>query len=579
MLSFFLESIRPFKLLVFAQFIVGVFLALDLSLRPYLIKVILDKIEAHNVKTVTLFAIFFIIASIVNLLMIRLSMIIWLYLNSNLKKHLSLVIMDKLFLHSHNFYLNNFAGSLASQIKEVMSGIPDLCKILFEKIISNALALIFAIYTFMKIDNTFALILILWAVLYIILSVKLSNFGNRFYNLSAQIRSKTIGHMVDLITNMLIIRLFNSKRHEKKKLESILNEYVAADRARDCFAVKLLTLQGCSFIIYQTICLFILIKSIWKISIGDFVLIFSINISIVNCLWSLSREIGTFTELYNNLKQALDKFLISPEIEDKQDASELIITKGEIIFDKVSFAYSDNHNILTDLSLVIKSKQKVGLVGLSAAGKTTFVNLIMRLFELNSGRILIDQQDISLVTQESLREAISFIPQESLLFHRSLKDNINYANKFSDQEIMIAAKNAYANEFIEKLGYDSIVGERGIKLSGGQRQRITIARFFLKNSPILIIDEATSQLDSITEQQIKKSLDKLMSGKTNIIIAHRLSTLLRMDRILVLDSHGNIREDGTHQELLKQHGLYHKLWQLQQQDFIEDKLDLVNQHN
>jgi ATP-binding cassette subfamily B protein len=225
------------------------------------------------------------------------------------------------------------------------------------------------------------------------------------------------------------------------------------------------------------------------------------------------------------------------------------------------------------MSLEILAGQKIGLVGYSGGGKTSFVNLILRLYEISEGSILIDNQDIRDVTQDSLRRAIAMIPQEPVLFHRTLLENIRYGRiEATDEEVIAASKRAYAHEFISKLpeNYHTLVGERGIKLSGGQRQRIAIARAILKNAPILILDEATSQLDSVTEEYIQASLAELMQGKTTIVIAHRLSTLLHMDRILVFDQ-GKIIQDGTHAELLAQAGLYKTLWDAQVGGFLPDK--------
>jgi ATP-binding cassette subfamily B protein len=265
------------------------------------------------------------------------------------------------------------------------------------------------------------------------------------------------------------------------------------------------------------------------------------------------------------------KIIQSPiEIQDRPGAKELVVTRGEIVFDNVQFQYHDAESLFEHESVVIKPGQKVGLVGYSGSGKSTFVNLILRLFDLTEGKILIDGQDICEVTQDSLHEAIAMIPQDPSLFHRSVAENIAYGKRnATHDEIVVAAKRAYAHEFIVELsaGYKTQVGERGVRLSGGQRQRIVIARAVIKNAPILILDEATSQLDSVTEGEIQESLWNLMQDKTTLVIAHRLSTLLHMDRILVFDQ-GSIVEDGSHEELLERDGLYKKLWDAQIGGFL-----------
>jgi ATP-binding cassette subfamily B protein len=253
----------------------------------------------------------------------------------------------------------------------------------------------------------------------------------------------------------------------------------------------------------------------------------------------------------------------------------LVVGQGAIDCSDVSFHYNDakdTDSIFKNLNLHIKAGQKVGLVGHSGGGKSTLTRLLLRFDDITGGTITIDGQDIKGITQTSLRQAISYVPQEPLLFHRSIRENIAYGNlEASQAAIEKAAKMAYAHEFIKQLpdGYDTLVGERGVKLSGGQRQRVAIARAMLKNAPILVLDEATSALDSESEKLIQKALWELMEGKTAVIIAHRLSTIQKMDRILVLD-HGEITEDGTHKQLLKKDGTYAKLWAHQSGGFIED---------
>jgi ATP-binding cassette subfamily B protein len=260
--------------------------------------------------------------------------------------------------------------------------------------------------------------------------------------------------------------------------------------------------------------------------------------------------------------QALSIITQEHSVKDKPNAQSLKLKEGRIEFKNVTFGYVQNNNLFLNQSVTIYGKQKVGLVGCSGSGKTTFINLICRLFDLESGEILIDDQNISDVTQASIRENIGFISQDLVLFHRSLMENIRYGKlDATDLEVMEAAKKAYAHEFIINIaeGYNSLVGERGIKLSGGQKQRIAIARAIIKNAPILILDEATSSLDSMTERLIQESLATLMKNKTVLVIAHRLSTLLSMERILVFHK-GHIVEDGTHEELLAAGKVYAALW-------------------
>jgi ATP-binding cassette subfamily B multidrug efflux pump len=267
-------------------------------------------------------------------------------------------------------------------------------------------------------------------------------------------------------------------------------------------------------------------------------------------------------------------------IVDKPDAKALQVTKGEIQFENVTFNYGGNRKVIDGLNLTIHPGEKIGLVGRSGAGKSTIVNLLLRFYDVGSGRILIDGQDIANVTQDSLRTHIGMVTQDTSLLHRSVRDNIVYGRPdATDEDMIAAAKRAEAHEFIQQLtdpkgrqGYDAHVGERGVKLSGGQRQRIAIARVKLKDAPILLLDEATSALDSEVEAAIQASLYKLMEGKTVVAIAHRLSTIAAMDRLIVLDQ-GRVVETGDHQSLLKQDGLYARLWAHQSGGFLGDALD------
>ena len=361
----------------------------------------------------------------------------------------------------------------------------------------------------------------------------------------------------------------------KKFIDDACQTAVKAEQKLEWSFFKIWFCYGYSFFILQCLNIYFLMKGRAEgwISIGDFALVLGVNIAIVDCMWQLAKDFSQYSKMLGKIIQALKAILGPPEIIDAPDAKELQIKHGEIAFDKVKFHYKGTEPLFKDKSVIIKSGEKVGLVGYSGSGKTTFANLILRIYDVTEGRILIDNQDISQVTQDSLHKAIAMIPQDAALFHRTMMENIRYGKiDASDEEVIEAAKRAHAHEFISKNpeGYQVLVGERGVKISGGQRQRIAIARAILKNAPILILDEATSQLDSLTESYIQESLWKLMQDKTTLVIAHRLSTLLNMDRILVFDT-GKIIEEGSHQELLDQGGLYATLWTSQIDGFLPDK--------
>lgn len=291
----------------------------------------------------------------------------------------------------------------------------------------------------------------------------------------------------------------------------------------------------------------------------------SVSLLIINEARNLSRRLLDFFEYLGNVSNGVNTIIVSHELVDHPDAVPAKFSNGEIEFRQVNFSYAEGKQVFDGLSVKIPARQRVGLVGYSGSGKTTFINLILRTYDVQGGEILIDGQNICKVTQDSLHAQIGLIPQDPTLFHRSLIENIRYGHvDASDDDVVAAAKQAHAHDFIvsQSEGYQALVGERGVKLSGGQRQRIAIARVMLKNAPILILDEATSSLDSMTEESIQTSLETAMQDKTAIVIAHRLSTIAHLDRILVFDT-GRIVEDGTHDELLELKGAYYQLWSRQ----------------
>lgn len=511
--QFILQSLHPFRWWLTGQTLIGIMWALDLAIRPYVIRIMINRmtnVTAEDAYTALLgLAILYIGMSAFQLLILRLYDYVWLSINSPLKKYIDLRLMERMMQHSHHFYQNQFAGNLGNKIRDVMNGIPNLVRIVIDQLFSNIFALISAIIILWITNAEFALALTIWVTIFIIGSFTFSKKIGNLGKVSAEFQSKVIGMIVDIISNMMTVRLFTGQEQERKNLTTILNSYVQTYQQRDWFLLKMFAFQGGSFVLYQGICLIWLIVGFKNgfVAPGDFVLVLTINISIVNCLWSFSHDVTQFAELTGNVGQGLDLILSPLEIKDSPDAQLLVVDKGEIIFDKVRFSYKGDEPIFENKSIMISPGQKVGLVGYSGSGKSTFINLILRLFEVNGGRILIDGQDIKQVTQNSLRANIGVIPQDPALFHRSIIENIRYGKPdATEAEVVEAAQNAHINGLIQTLpeGYNSMVGERSVKLSGGQRQRIAIARAFLKNAPILILDEATSQLDTITENIFKK---------------------------------------------------------------------------
>ncbi len=580
--SFSKKVLRPFHWHMVAFLIVGLVWAIDLSFRPYLIKIILDRLEKYPAieafQHLSVPAYVYVGMSLLIVINFRCYDIIRLKFIIPLKKHITQQMVDHMMGHSHDYYQNNFAGSLSNKINDVVQGITQMISIISEQFFSNSLALLVAIFTLWQVDIKFALAMMVWIFIFLTVSITVGKKSSLLSDTASEIRSTLTGQVVDILTNMMSIRTFVGHRYENKKLNTTLDKVVAAEQTMAWYFFKIWTFQGSSFIIMQALSLWLLIQGRKNgvITTGDFALVLTLNIYIIDCMWNMSTMISLFTEHYGKVVQGLRITTQPHTIQNLPNASELRVHSGTIQFDQVTFQYKQAKPLFIDKSITIKAGTKIGLVGFSGSGKTTFVNLILRLFDIQSGRILIDNQDIATVTQESLRASIAIIPQDPSLFHRSLWENIRYGKiNATDEEVIEAAKKAHAHEFITSIpdGYNALVGERGIKLSGGQRQRISIARAILKNSPILILDEATSALDSVTEHYIQDSLQNLMQNKTVIVIAHRLSTLLNLDRILVFDQ-GMIVEEGTHLDLIAKNGLYAKLWDSQVGGFLLDNANV-----
>jgi len=578
--SFIYKSVNPFKFSIFVMLMVGIIWAIDLSLKPYILKMIIDRISTISNQNIFehvgfLIVIYFLTILILPLIFRFYDYFVTIKMIPPLRRNIANLSFHSLLQQSYSYYQNNFAGSLTNKINDLTGYIPDIIQIVMDKFFAHGLAVIVAIITLWQINPIFALGMLGWVILCIagsfFLSTKLTGLADKW----SEYNSAITGKLVDSLSNILSIRLFARDKDESSVLSANFDESVKAEQKLQWTYFWMWCCVGFSFVIVQGTNLYFLLKGRqdgW-ITTGDFVVVLGINFAIIDLLWSFAKDFSQFSTSWGKITQALRAIQVIPEIQDKLDAKELRITNGQITFNNVKFHYKGTNPLFENKSVTIKPGEKVGLVGYSGSGKTTFINLILRLYEVTEGQILIDKQNITDVTQNSLRENIGMIPQDPTLFHRSIMDNIRYGRiDAMEEEVIAAAKAAHAHEFIMNLPekYNALVGERGVKLSGGQRQRIAIARAFLKNAPILILDEATSQLDSITESDIQESLWKLMQDKTTIIIAHRLSTLLHMDRIIAFDK-GKIVGDGTHQELLEQDGLYKTLWNAQVGGFLPDK--------
>ncbi len=582
-ISFLIKICKPFRFYLGLHLFVLIFHAINISLWPYVSKLLVDKLASSNAENVFQ-EVLPIIVTLIFLTVLpgfiwRICDYSWAKLIPAMRKKITTETMNYVMQHSHSFFQNNFSGALASKIRDLFNSTPKILEIILYNFLHIILTLGVAFFALFSVHKIFAFGLIFWAVIFILMAIRASNLTNRMSLNIARQQSKIMGNIVDALSNIANVKLFSNLDFESKRIGTFQNKYSSLFTRRGIFLVKFHTLHGLTFSIYFIVCTFALLwlYSEKMVTLGDFLMIFTINNWLIDTLWDATNAMRTFLEEVGTINQALE--IINEPLQIQDGNQEIKITKGEIKFENVNFGYHENQAIFNEKSITIKAGQKVGLVGHSGSGKTTFINLILRLFDLDSGKILIDNQDISKATLDSLRENIGVIAQDPSLFHRSLFENIAYGkanatNKENRENAIDAAKKAHAHDFINKLpqGYNSLVGERGIKLSGGQRQRIAIARAFLKNAPILILDEATSQLDSITENLIQESLKDLMKDKTVLAIAHRLSTLEIMDRILVFEN-GKIIEDGSHEELLALNGAYKKLWNAQTGGILSNQVE------
>ncbi|HLP70975.1 MAG TPA: ABC transporter ATP-binding protein, partial [Rhizobium sp.] len=482
--------------------------------------------------------------------------------------------------HSMTFFANEFAGRVATKVMQTSLAVREgVMKVLdvFVYVVTYFISMIVIVAT---ADLRLVVPLVIWIVVYVSI---VSYFVPRLRKVSADqadARSMMTGRIVDSYTNIATVKLFSHAGREEDYARNGMDEFLVTVHRQ----MRMVTLFHVLVYVNNCIALFAvgsLSISFWlggSISVGAIAIAIGLAMRINGMSQWIMWEVSALFENIGTVYDGMKMMTKAHDVIDAPGARALTVEKGEIVYDHVRFHYGKAKGVIEDFSLVVNPGEKVGLVGRSGAGKTTLMNLLLRFYDLEKGRILVDGQDIATVSQDSLRSMVGVVTQDTSLLHRSIRDNIAYGRpQASDAEVIEAAKRANAWEFIEGLvdykgrtGLDAQVGERGVKLSGGQRQRIAIARVFLKNAPILVLDEATSALDSEVEAAIQESLFSLMEGKTVIAIAHRLSTLTQMDRLIVLDK-GRIIETGTHSELVALGGIYADLWNRQSGGFLADR--------
>jgi ATP-binding cassette, subfamily B, bacterial len=490
------------------------------------------------------------------------------YFQSRVMSDLLNTCYEYLHQHSYNFFNNSFVGSLVTKVRRFQSSFETIADQTYLDLGRSLLIIGFIVVVLFLRNWTLGLAILVWVCLFAGLNIIFARFKIRYDLAKVAVDTKTTGHLADTITNNQNIKLFASFDSEYKTFRRITDQLFALRKKAWDIGNIFEVFLGLFTMSLEVVMLYLGVK-LWQrgvLTIGDFALLQAYIVRILDKSWGLG---GNIKRIYEALADAneMTEILVEPhELIDQPNARQIKVLAGKVEFKNVQFYYRKETPVFRNFNLTVAPAERLALIGPSGGGKTTIVKLLFRFLDIQKGEILVDGQNIAGVTQDSLRRNISLVPQDPILFHRSLFDNIRYGQpRATKNDVIAAAKAAHCHEFINKFpeGYDTFVGERGVKLSGGERQRVAIARAILKNAPILVLDEATSSLDSESEQLIQDALHTLMKGKTTIVIAHRLSTIMEMDRIVVIEN-GKVTEQGRHEELLKaKQGTYQKLWEIQ----------------
>jgi ATP-binding cassette subfamily B protein len=552
-------------------------------LPPLILASVLDRLSRHDYQDGQVWTSFGTELVVYGLLVLFGGSLLWRVvdytvwrLEGRVTRNISQQVFGHLQLQSANFHANNFGGSLVSQTNKLLGGYIRVQDTTIFQVLPLILGTVFSVIVLARSAPWYALVLLVFSVLYAYVAIFVTRRVRAFGTKHAKQESKQTGYLADAVTNAMAIKSFAGYKYENRRFAAVTEQtrdtLMDLSRAHQKQMIYFGTLLGTISALSLTFAVIGVL--VFQANIATVFLIFNYTANIAEQLFQFSNSA---LRSYNRaLGDSVDMVRIlgtEPEVQDPIGPEKPHITRGEIRFKDVVFTHDGaNDALFNGLSLQIEPGEKVGLVGHSGSGKTTFTRLLLRFSDIDAGEITIDDQNIARITQDDLHTSIAYVPQEPLLFHRSIAENIRYGDiSASDSTIRKVAKLAHADDFVKDLpqGYDTLVGERGVKLSGGQRQRIAIARAMIKQAPVLVLDEATAALDSESEALIQDALWKLMEGRTAIVIAHRLSTIQHMDRIIVM-SNGEIVEEGSHKELLKTKGAYAKLWARQSGGFIED---------
>lgn len=574
-LRFIWFATRPYRWLFVAALVLSCVTSVLHLLSPFLFKFVIDALETGDVSRVPLYILVYPVLFVVVLIVYRITAVCMSFVGIGGRQYISENLSEYVLGHSQTYFSDRFAGSLSSKLSTTASAFNQFIEYVVWNYADALISILFTSAVLWTIYPPSAYTLIVLVLALFVLNVVLSPRNQALSTKSIDLQAKYTGTLVDVISNASIVRQFSRLTFELSTLSTTLRQASRAQYHASFYSIIMILINGLMISVGYAVILLLVVQQYTAeaISTGDIILVLGLLVQLAYMLLFLGNSFQSGSQHFGELKSGLAELLQPYDIVDAPNATALqAISSPPITFTNITFTYKDGSNVFTDFNLTINAGERIGLVGHSGAGKSSLVGLLMRQYDLTSGVISIAGQDIQGVTQDSLRERIAIVPQEPALFHRSIKENIAYGNpSATDEDIIAVAKKAQAHDFIMSLsdGYNTLVGERGVKLSGGQKQRIAIARAMLKDAPILILDEATSALDSESEQAIQTALHFLMADKTVIAIAHRLSTLREMDRIVVLNA-GKIVEDGTHETLSRYGGVYQRLWDHQVGGFVAD---------
>ena len=560
------------------------FVALLTYGNPYVMSLIVDRVSADPVSADQVFAVFmpYIVALIaINVLgqaASKLQDYTMYKLEIAAAYDLARMSFDALCNQSMSFHSNRFGGTLVSQTSKFMSGYQQLIETVTFPFLPVVCSVIFTCGILAPRVPLYVLILMILLVIYASISYYMYKRILHLNEQAASAQNQLSGELSDSVANILSVKTYGREDYERSLFDQANREVVAKDSKRMWSSlIRGIITASITVVIMAVVTIFIAGGNAWYgITPGTLVVMFTYTYTITNQFNFINNGLQRFNRAFGDAS-GMTTILDEPRlVDDKPDATEMVVKKGDIDFKDISFSYFDGNTktqVFDHFNLHIPAGQRVGLVGMSGAGKTTLTKLLLRLSDIQQGSILIDGQNVADTTQQSLRRQIAYAPQEALLFHRTIAENIAYGRPDATMdEIREAARQANALEFIERLpqGFDTITGERGVKLSGGQRQRIAIARAMLADCPVLVLDEATSALDSESEHLVQDALKTLMQGRTSLVVAHRLSTVASLDRIVVL-ADGKIVEDGPHEQLIEAGGEYAHLWGRQTGAYLEEE--------